>query len=262
MIEENKIYHGDCIEIMQHIGDKQIDCIICDLPYGCLHRNNPHAQWDRVIPFQPLWKEYTRIIKDNGAIILFSQGMFTAQLMLSNPKLFRYSLVWDKQRVTGFLNANRMPMRVHEDICVFYKRLPTYHPQYTTGQPNHSTGNGTHKHTNQCYGAFKTSQTYEKVKHVQTTVPDNMKLPRSIISIRKEKLVSHPTQKPVELIRYLIRTYTNAGDVVLDNCIGSGTTAVAAIKEQRRFIGIELNKEYFDFARKRVDDELNKSNPD
>ncbi len=148
----NRILHGDCLELMKDIPDGSIDMICCDLPYEVLHKNNPNAQWDRLIPFEPLWKHYERIIKRNGAIVLFAQGMFTAQLMMSNPKLWRYNLVWDKKRVTSFLNANRMPMRCHEDICVFYKRLPVYHPQYIDGEPNHSRGNGKHKETNNCYG--------------------------------------------------------------------------------------------------------------
>lgn len=137
-----ELIQGDCLVEMKNIPDKSIDMILCDLPYEVLHKNNPHAQWDRLIPFDKLWEQYERVIKDNGAIVLFAQGMFTAKLMMSNPKLWRYNLVWDKQRVTGFLNANRMPMRCHEDICVFYKSLPTYNPQYIDGKPNHSRGNG------------------------------------------------------------------------------------------------------------------------
>ena len=142
MLELNKLILGDCLEKMNDIPGGSVDMICTDLPYEVLHKNNPHAQWDRIIPFEPLWEQYERIIKDNGAIVLFAQGMFTAQLMMSNPKLWRYNLIWDKCRVTGFLNANRMPMRCHEDICVFYKSLPTYNPQMEEGKPNHSQGNG------------------------------------------------------------------------------------------------------------------------
>lgn len=249
---------------MKIIPDKSVDAIICDLPYEVLHKDNPNAQWDRLIPFEPLWAQYERIIKDNGAIILFAQGMFTAQLMMSNPKLWRYNLVWDKQRVTAFLNANRMPLRCHEDICVFYKSLPTYNPQLEVGLPNHSRGNGVHKNKNQCYGKYGNNhkgKVYDEVARVEPTVPDGMKMPRSIISIRKEHESGtvHPTQKPVDLLRYLIRTYTNEGEVVLDNTCGSGTTCVAAVKEKRHFIGIEMNKQYFDIACKRV--KLEQSQP-
>lgn len=257
----NTIINEDCLVAMRDIPDGSIDMICCDLPYGVLHRGNPHAQWDRMIPFEPLWEQYERIIKKNGAIILFGHGVFTAKCILSNERLFRYSLVWDKRRVTGFLNANRMPMRCHEDILVFYKRLPKYNPQYTYGEPNHSRGNGKHKDTNSCYGQYGhkyQGRTYEDVPRVASTVPSGMKLPRSIVSIKKEheRTVYHPTQKPVDLLRWLIRTYTDEGDIVLDNCCGSGSTGVAAIKEKRRFILMEQSPEYCEIARKRVMDEL------
>lgn len=235
-MELNKIYNVDCLEGMKGIPDGSVDCIICDLPYEVLHKNNPHAQWDRIIPFEPLWEQYERVIKGNGAIILFGQGMFTAKLMLSNQKLWRYNLIWNKCRVTGFLNANRMPMRCHEDIVVFYKALPTYNPQYEDGSPNHPSGNGPHKHTNNCYGVHNQlddspkqdygnghrERIYDSCPRVESTVPEGKKLPRSIITIPREheSTTLHPTQKPVDLIRYLIRTYTNEGDIILDNCMG------------------------------------------
>ena len=258
---QNVILEGDCLELMKDIPDGSIDMICCDLPYGVLHRDNPHAQWDNIIPFEPLWKQYERIIKDNGAIVLFAQGMFTAKLMLSNERLWRYNLIWDKCRVTGFLNARRMPMRCHEDICVFYKSLPTYNPQYIEGVPNHSRGTGKHKETNSCYGNYKQDyqgRTYERVPRVDSTVPYGKKLPRSIIAIKKEheSTVLHPTQKAVELIRWLIRTYTNEGEVVLDNTCGSGTTAIAAIKEKRKFVCMEKDPKYFEIAQKRIKREL------
>ena len=251
-IEPNNIYEGDCLSLMPYIEDRSIDAIICDLPYGVLNRGNKSAQWDVIIPFEPLWAQYERVIKDNGVIVLFSQGMFTAQLMVSNPKLWRYNLVWDKRRATGFLNANRMPLRYHEDICVFYKSLPVYNPQMEDlngREPNHTQGHGEHNEKNQCYG---------KVNRINPTYTDK-KHPRSIIAIPAihcSEGQSHPTQKPVELIRYLIRTYTNSGDVVLDNTMGSGTTCVAAIKEGRGYIGIEKDHDYFEIARKRIDAEL------
>lgn len=258
-VEPSNIFCGDCIELMPHIADKSVDMILCDLPYQVLHKNNPNAQWDRIIPFEPLWEQYKRIIKDNGAIVLFAQGMFTAQLMMSNPKMWRYNLVWDKMRVTGFLNANRMPMRCHEDICVFYKSLPTYNPQMELGQPNHSRGNGVHKETNNCYGKFKQGRAYDYdkgIKRVEPTRPDE-KFPKSIIRIRKEheKKTYHPTQKSVELLQYLIRTYTNENDVVLDNTMGSGSTIVAAIKEKRQYIGIEKDEHYFEIGKERIKNE-------
>lgn len=252
-MEIDRIYNGDCIELMKEIPDKSVDCIICDLPYEVLNKNNPNAQWDRIIPFEPLWLQYERVIKDNGAIILFAQGMFTAKLMMSNPKLWRYNLIWDKVAKSGFLNSKRMPLRQHEDICVFYKQLPVYNPQMVKCEPhkrNHSKGNGKHQNKNTCYGSF-----------VETpTIISDEKYPTSIITIPKEHKIGsfyHPTQKSVELIRYLIRTYSNEDDLILDNCSGSGTTAVAAIKENRHFIGMELNKEYYDIACNRVENEKN-----
>lgn len=262
-MELDVIYNEDCLEGMKRIPDGSVDCIICDLPYGVLHRNNPHAQWDRMLPLAPMWEQYKRVIKGNGAILLFCQGMFTARLMMSQPKLWRYNLIWSKGRATGFLNANRMPLRCHEDIAVFYKKLPTYNPQMqdlNPGQePNHPRGSGKHRHTNQCYGAHRQDtgihpeRCYERVPKTEPTSPDK-KFPRSIIEIKRdhESKMLHPTQKPVELIRYLIRTYTNKGGLVLDNCMGSGTTAIAAMREERRFIGFELDTGFYEAAVRRI----------
>lgn len=252
MIIPNAIYLGDCLSVMQDIPDKSVDAIICDLPYQVLNKSNPNAKWDKIIPFEPLWKQYERIIKDNGAIVLFAQGMFTAQLMMSNPKLWRYNLIWSKGRVTGFLNANRMPMRCHEDICVFYKKLPTYNPQMEKCEPhqrNHGRGSVMRGTTNNCYGKFTSTP----------TVISDEKFPKSIIQVKSEHKNGefyHPTQKPVNLLRYLIRTYTNENDVILDNAMGSGSTIVAAIREKRRYIGIELNEKYFKIAKERIDKEI------
>ena len=255
-IELDRIYNMDCLEGMKAIPDGSVDAVICDLPYGVLHKNNPNAQWDRMIPMEPLWEQYKRVIKDNGAICLFGQGMFTAQLMMSQPKMWRHNLIWDKCRSTGFLNANRMPLRCHEDIAVFYKSLPTYNPQMTIGEPSHPQGSGEHKQTNNCYGKYKSGRTYaydKQIRKVEPTRPGE-KFPMSIIRVKKEHetTVLRPTQKPVDLLRYLVLTYTNEGDTVLDNCMGSGTTAIACIKEKRHFIGFELSKEYFDKAVRRI----------
>lgn len=250
MVKPNDIYLGDCLDVMQDIPDKSIDAIICDLPYQVLNKSNPNAKWDKIIPFEPLWKQYERIIKDNGAIILFAQGMFTAQLMMSNQKLWRYNLIWDKGRVTGFLNANRMPMRRHEDICVFYKKLPTYNPQMEKCEPhqrNHGKGNN-ESPTNRCYGNFVSTP----------TIISDEKFPKSIIQVKSEHKNGefyHPTQKPVNLLRYLIRTYTNENDVILDNTMGSGSTIVACIKEKRQWIGIEKDEKYFEIAKQRIQEE-------
>ena len=252
-IEPNKIILADCLEVMEDIADGSVDAIICDLPYEVLHKNNPHAKWDRKLPTEMLWAHYERIIKDNGAIILFGQGMFTAELMMSNPKLWRYNLVWDKMRSTGFLNANRMPLRCHEDILVFYRQMPVYHPQMTVGDPNHPRGNQPWEQDNHCYGKYKNGNTTKKVAPTRP----NEKFPTSIIRIAKEHetTVFHPTQKPVDLLRWLIRTYTDKGDVVLDNTMGSGTACVASIIEGRRYIGIEKDPKYFEIAKKRIEEQ-------
>ena len=239
---------GDCLELMKNISDKSINMILCDLPYGILNRNNPNAKWDKLIPLDLLWREYERIIKDNGAILLFSSGMFTADIMKSNPKIWRYNLIWDKIAKTGFLNANRMPLRQHEDICVFYRKLPTYNPQMKKCEAhkrNHTKGNMLNPQKNSCYGNFV---------EVPTKITDE-KFPTSIISINKEHCNGkffHPTQKPVALLEYLIKTYTNENDLVLDNCMGSGSTGIACVNCGRSFIGIELDNIYFEIAKQRI----------
>lgn len=236
MSENMQLWHGDCLELMKTIPDKSVDAIICDLPYEVLNKGNKYAQWDKMLPLDKLWEQYNRVIKDSGAIILFGQGMFTAQLMRSNPKMWRYNLIWDKiNRPTGFLNANRMPLRIHEDIMVFYKSLPTYNPQFTIGDKCHQrggAGNAKNKAKNGCYGEFQ--QTAVKMT--------NEKHPCSVIRMPKQHCKGkflHPTQKPVGLIEYLIKTYSNEGDLILDNTAGSMTTAIATINTNRRCICIE-----------------------
>ena len=246
-IEKDKIYNCDCLEGMKHIPNASIDAIICDLPYGVLNAESEGGGWDSLIPFEPLWEQYLRVAKQNAPIVLFCQGMFTAELMMSQPKLWRYNLIWNKVRPSGFLNAKRMPIRSHEDIAVFYREQPTFNPQMRKGD-RHSRGKGLHDQTNKCYGSFK---------EVKDCGPSELVYPNSICKFSKEHSDDtwHPTQKPVDLLRYLIRTYTNEGDTILDNCMGSGTTAVACIKEKRHFIGFELNKEYYDKACRRIDAE-------
>ena len=240
---------GNCLDKMREIPEKSIDMVLCDLPYGQLNKYNKHALWDRTIPLEPLWEQYHRIIKDNGVIALFAQGMFTATLMKSNSKMWRYNLVWDKCIKSGFLNANKMPLRQHEDICIFYKALPVYNPQKKCDplKRNHSRGKTANTQINRCYGDFVA---------LPTAISD-YKFPTSIITIPKEHIkreMYHPTQKPVALMEYLIRTYTNDGDIVLDNCMGSGSTGVACINTGRRFIGIEIEEKYFKIAQMRIDD--------
>ncbi len=233
---------------MKNIPDKSVDMVLTDLPYGVLNKQNKNAKWDCQIDLPLLWNEYSRLIKDNGAILLFGSGMFTADLMKSNSKLWKYNLIWDKVAKTGFLNAKKMPLRQHEDIVVFYKKLPTYNPQMTKCEPhkrNHSKGNMLNPMKNSCYGEF-----------VETpTIISDEKYPTSIISISKEHCNGkffHPTQKPVKLLEWLIKTYTNENEIVLDNTMGSGSAGVACKNTNRRFIGIELEKKYYDIAVKRL----------
>lgn len=243
-----ELINGDCLEEMKKIPDGSVDMILCDLPYEVLNKGNKNASWDRLLPFDQLWEQYNRIIKDNGAIVLFAQGMFTAQLMMSNPDMWRYNLIWDKMFVSGFLNAKKMPMRSHEDILVFYKSLPTYNPQMTTGQPLHGKGTSYKNKdvTNNCYGDIKGIEDDRK--------GCTEKYPTSIIRFQKPhpSCAVHPTQKSVELCEWLIKTYTNEGETILDNCMGSGTTGVAAINTDRNFIGIELTEKYFKIAEERI----------
>ena len=253
VLKIDTIYNQDCLEGMKDIPDDSIDMILCDLPYGVLNKQNKHAQWDNILPFDTLWEQYLRIIKKNGAILLFGQGMFTAELMMSNKPMWRYNLIWEKDRPTGFLNANRMPLRCHEDICVFYSELPTYNPQKIPCMPserNHPIGKGKHREINQQYGPFN---------RVQDPIISDDKFPRSIIKINQEHKCdgkSHPTQKPVALCEWLIKTYSNEGDLILDNCIGSGTTAVACINTNRHYLGFETNTEYYNRAIDRCKDAI------
>jgi len=252
MIELDKIYNEDCLEGMKRIADGAVDCIITDLPYGVLNEQSEGGSWDSIIPLEPMWEQFKRVTKPNAAIVLFCQGMFTAKLMMSQPKMWRYNLIWDKDRKSGFLNANRMPLRRHEDIAVFYQELPTYNPQMEKVAPhrrNHTRGDMKGQLKNRCYGGFVATP----------TIISDEKYPTSIIYIQREhdvKQFYHPTQKPVDLLRYLILTYSDEGDTILDATIGSGTTAVAALMEKRHFIGFETNKEYFDIAQGRIDDVL------
>lgn len=244
-----QLYNADCLDIMPTLESKSIDLILCDLPYGVT--NKKKNKWDVVIPFDKLWKEYERIIKDNGAILLFGQGLFTANLMLSNQELWRYNLIWDKCLTSGHLNANRMPLRKHEDIVVFYKNLPTYNPQKVPGAKVHSRGKAVGKCSD---GDGLTNNNYGKFK-ITPSDTSGMKYPTSILTFEKPhpSITVHPTQKPVELMEWLIKTYSNEGDTVLDNCMGSGTTGVACVNTNRSFIGIEKEKTYFEIANQRIE---------
>jgi site-specific DNA-methyltransferase (adenine-specific)/modification methylase len=235
----NRVFEADCLEKMQDIPNKSIDMVLCDLPYGMTQN-----AWDSYIPLSKLWSQYLRIIKPNGVIALTSHGVFTAKLILSQEKLFKYKWVWEKSKPTNFLNAKKQPLRKHEDVCVFYQRQPTYNPQMTQGV---AYDKGVRKNQlSGCYGDF------EPV-HVHS---DGERYPTDIIYIKtaeSEGDVVHPTQKPVELGRYLVRTYTNPGEIVLDNTCGSGSFLVAAMLEGRNFIGIEKNENVALFKREEID---------
>ena len=225
----NKIIEGDCLSELPKFPDKSVDMILCDLPYGTTQN-----EWDSVIPLDKLWKQYEKIMKDNGVIVLTSQGLFTNRLISSNEKLFKYKIVWIKSKATNFLNAKKQPLRKHEDICIFYNKQPIYNPQKTFGEA-YDKGFRKNQYTGS-YGLFET-------RHVKR---NGERYPSDIIYFKtaeSEGEVYHPTQKPVALGRYLIRTFTNQGDIVLDNACGSRSFSVAAVLEGRKFIGIELNKE-------------------
>lgn len=235
---------GDSLVLMKEIKDKSIDMILCDLPYGLTR-----CEWDKEIDLKLLWEQYERIIKDNGVICLFSQTKFFIKLVNSNGKLFRYDLIWDKVLTTGFLNANRQPLRKHEQIAIFYKKQPKYNPQMGIGKPLHGKGNTTTDKIkkNNVYGKFYRTPDIRK--------GCTEKYPTSILKFQKlhaSKMV-YPTEKPIELLEYLIKTYTDEQDIVLDNCMGSGTTGVACKNTNRNFIGIEINKDTFELAKQRLE---------
>ena len=228
----NQVFEGDCLDIMEHLPDSCIDMVLCDLPYGTTQN-----KWDSVIPLDKLWERYNRIVKKNGAIVLTSQGIFTAKLILSNEKDFKYKIVWEKSKPTNFLNAKKQPLRKHEDVCIFYKQQPIYNPQMSIGK-SYSKGIRKNQHTGS-YGDFQPVLVESK---------DGLRYPNDIVYFKTpeseaEGTVWHPTQKPVELGRYLVRTFSNPGDVVLDNTSGSGSFLLSALLEQRNFIGIEKNQD-------------------
>lgn len=232
---------GDCLDLMPWIADGSVDMVLCDLPYGATQN-----KWDAVIPFDRLWAEYKRVCKPNAAIVLTSAQPFTSALVMSAPELFKYQWVWNKSKVTGVLNAKKQPLRNHEDVLVFYGAQPTYNPQglqaFGKRRGIRAKRNG---RTSENYGAI--SQTVDG-----NYLQENTGYPRSVLQIASAGSTVHPTQKPVALMEYLIRTYTNPGDTVLDNTMGSGTTGVSAVNTDRNFIGIERDPEYFRIAEQRI----------
>ena len=266
----NKLYNMDCLIGMKYIPDKSIDMILCDLPYG-----TTACKWDTIIPFEPLWEQYERVIKDNGAIVLFGSQPFTTLLIASNIKNFKYEWIWEKQKASNFMGAKYQPLKYHENICVFSNNAHNYYPQRykvlefeeikqmsdkklkqvfetrdydrfgkvdrrkTINQPNYS------KEIH--YGNIKGSRKKD----------EGLRYPKSVLKFdRSVNSNLHPTQKPVALLEYLIKTYTNEGETVLDNCMGSGTTAIACINTKRNYIGFELDKGYCDLAIKRIENHI------
>lgn len=246
-MEIDKIYSGDCLELMKEIPDNSIDCIICDLPYG-----ETGNKWDVLIDSQSLFTEYRRIIKDEGAILLFGSFRLGARLLMAAPDLYKYEWVWVKDNGTNIPSVNLQPFRVHEYIYVFGKgrcsngtKTPMkYNPQKTEGKPY------------SCKRGLMSSNWKGGLKNVVTNNESGLRHPKTVQFFKRDKSKLHPTQKPVELLRFLIRTYTDMGGVILDNCIGSGSTAVAAIRENRHFIGMELDDKYYKIATDRINKEL------
>ncbi len=236
-----QLLEGDCLELMGGIPDGSVDMILCDLPYG-----TTACKWDMVIPFEPLWAHYKRLIKPNGAIVLFGSQPFTSMLAMSNLPMLRYEFVWEKTEASGHLNAKRAPMKAHENLLVFYAKQPTYNPQKTSGHKRKIARNVDRAaKQSECYGA------QEGVTHYDSTE----RYPRSVLKLStdKQKSTLHPTQKPVALCEYLLKTYTNEVETVLDSCMGSGSTGVAALNTGRRFIGIEKDERYFQIAKNRIE---------
>lgn len=230
-----KLLLGDCLERMKEIPSGSVDMVLCDLPYGTTQN-----KWDSVIPLEPLWKEYKRICK--GAVVLTAAQPFTSILVCNNLAEFKYQWVWQKEAGTGLLNAKKQPLRDHEDILVFYKSQPVYNPQFTSGKP---------------YTCKKGGETSNyNPSGVVVTVNEGTRYPKTVQFFKRDNVKIHPTQKPVALMEYLIRTYTNEGDTVLDNTMGSGTTGVACVNTGRNFIGIERDPGYFSIAEKRIYDAI------
>lgn len=235
-----QLYKGDCLEVMKQIPDKSVDMILCDLPYG-----TTACSWDIIIPFDKLWEQYNRIIKDNGAIVLFGSEPFSSALRMSNINWYRYDWVWQKQQGTNPFQSRFRPLKTHENIIVFYKKQGTFNRQMTTGKPYKGFSDKT-KPVGAVYGKSLISLHKEN---------NGTRCPKTVIQFNTERTGLHPTQKPVELCEYLIKTYTNAGETVLDNCMGSGTTGVACKHLNRNFIGIELDPNYFEIAKNRIENE-------
>ncbi len=237
---KTKLLQGDCLELMKDIEDKSVDMILCDLPYG-----TTKCKWDIIIDFELLWKQYERIIKDNGAIVLFGKQPFTSKLILSNVKLFRYELIWEKTRAGNNMQVCKQPSAIHENILVFYKSQPTYNDLKFSVNDKYIDKRKSIR------DSFYNSEHYTGV--MKRKKDDGLRHPQSVLPFNSVwRKGMHPTEKPVELMSWLIKTYTNEGELVLDNCMGSGTTGIACKNLNRNFIGMELDEKYFEIAKERI----------
>jgi len=239
---KNEILHGDCLDLMKNIPDASIDMILCDLPYG-----TTQCKWDIIIPFEPLWKQYERIIKDNGSIILTASQPFTSALVMSNPKMFKYEIIWEKEKPSNFMLLKKQFGKVHENILVFCKNATTYNPIKIKANPDKMDKRKRFNDVVKKEGVTSEIKLYRPVD-------TGMRYPTSIIYFNRDENALHPTQKPTALFEYLIKTYTNENNLVLDNCAGSGTTAIACLNSNRNFIVMEKEQKYYDVIVKRVAD--------
>ena len=237
------LYNDDCLNILSNISNNSIDLILVDPPYG-----STHCSWDIKIPLDSLWEHYKRIIKDNGAILIFGNEPFASTLRISNLEWYKYDLYWKKEKPTNFMNLKKRPGKLTENICVFYKKQPTYNPQMIKHEGKLVKNSPKAK--------FNSDVAAKWNRHITPYIDTGYRYPCDILEFRREKLGStlHPTQKPLQLIEYLIKTYSNENDTILDNCMGSGTTGVACKKLHRNFIGIELDKNYYNIAKKRIEE--------
>lgn len=252
MVSVIDLQQGNCLDLMKSLEDKSVDLILCDLPYGTT-RN----KWDSVIDLELLWEQYNRVIKERGAILLFAQTPFDKVLGVSNLKNLRYEIIWQKTAPTGFLNAKKMPMKAHENILVFYKKLPTYNPQMTQGHPRKVSSKESRAKSveRQKLKVDNKDSNYNFYGESAEGYDSTERYPLSIQVFAKDQQKEnyHPTQKPVALLEWLLKTYTNEGDLVLDNCMGSGSTGVACVNLNRNFIGMELTEQYFEIAKERIE---------
>ena len=239
-----KLFCGDCLEEMQNIEDKSVNLILCDLPYG-----STSCSWDIIIPFEDLWKEYNRVLTDNGIVVLFSSGFFTIDLINSNRKDFKYKLIWKKNVPTGMSSAKYRPMKYYEEICVFYKKVGTYNPQM---KPRVGVGKACYNYDHYCGESNHVEYKKVKKRYDPDLVQPSDVLEFNVVPNRNGKV--HPTQKPIELLEWLINTYSNENDLVLDNTMGSGSTGVACRNLNRNFIGIEKDEKYFEIAKQRIEE--------